>query len=692
MFKFFRKYNKWLLAVGGSLLMIVFLLPVGMGGGGGGNPSKIVVGRALDQKVTQADLYRASSQMQTLENLSRLLRTGIESDLAWVLIQRDADRLGLSVSQYEVNSILAMLGVDEATLGNFAARSGTHPDLVRQSVGAWAITQQYADLVSGRRIMVPSERLERLVRVLQAEQEFLQYLRKMQEENPQQMAVMQQYLLMQYQQQMRQMLDGAEALPRVSEPVLERFVHDQRSEAKVSTVAVSAARYLPQVPQPSVQEVEALYEKHKDDLPGQSKPHGFGYRWPDRVKLEYIAIPFERVLAKVEVDDIEALKFYNDNKAQFTRSLPPAEGQTTPRSEAIPYRQVRQEIIEDLRQQRAGAMGERMVKEAQGLLLDNTRSLQTQDGYKVIDGEKWQPIPMEQVAQDLQSNYGLLPDVVKRESQWIDAKDLANIEGIGAARIITGPTQQNPPSFADYVLSALELKPKSENTLVSYRLQAGMPSVPLRDGAGNVYLFRLTSAQPTRQPASLDEVRLQVEYNAKQLTAYALLLSERDKWAQRLTQQSLPELANDTGGSVTTTEFFPRRTLGQSGFEVPYVQGVGASAEFVNAVFTRIDQLDGEPAKAPLPQRAMAIPVPDRLGLYLTIIDDYRTVSRGQYQQTMLQYPQLPALIVNALLREVGAADPLSPAAIKARTNWQPEFPEDDDETPNEPEEVAAAK
>ena len=27
MFKFLRKYNKWILAVGGTLLMIVFLIP-----------------------------------------------------------------------------------------------------------------------------------------------------------------------------------------------------------------------------------------------------------------------------------------------------------------------------------------------------------------------------------------------------------------------------------------------------------------------------------------------------------------------------------------------------------------------------------------------------------------------------------------------------------------------------------------
>ena len=66
MLKLLRKYDKWILAIGGSLLMVVFLLPQALTEFGA-NPRKataaVIDGRG---KITEGDLMEARQELSKL--------------------------------------------------------------------------------------------------------------------------------------------------------------------------------------------------------------------------------------------------------------------------------------------------------------------------------------------------------------------------------------------------------------------------------------------------------------------------------------------------------------------------------------------------------------------------------------------------------------------------------------------------
>ena len=88
------------------------------------------------------------------------------------------------------------------------------------------------------------------------------------------------------------------------------------------------------------------------------------------------------------------------------------------------------------------------------------------------------------------------------------------------------------------------------NPLVTQRLQVGVPSQPVESFDQSRYIFRLTDAQPTHEPETLDEVKDAVTRDAKKKAAYDLLLAEKDKWVGRARKEKFADLAKELKVSV----------------------------------------------------------------------------------------------------------------------------------------------
>src|SRR5687767_2055966 len=120
MYRFVQKHGKKLMAVFAAFLMISFaasgmLTP----GGGGHNP---VVGRiGEDQEIRAQDVFIARQDWQMLNRLpggpqgrpmSGLLGPGVEAEITkqpilFLLLQKEAEKLGVTVSQDNLNTMLA---------------------------------------------------------------------------------------------------------------------------------------------------------------------------------------------------------------------------------------------------------------------------------------------------------------------------------------------------------------------------------------------------------------------------------------------------------------------------------------------------------------------------------------------------------------------------------------------------------
>lgn len=651
MLKWFRLYSKQFLVAGTAMLMLAFLVEPAV------NlirRSEIeqVVGTIQGRKVTLQARRHASGELELLKHVSPLLASMAVRDAEqWMLMLEEAREMGIEVSDHEVDELLKLLGLEQwGKQVQVTQAVHAEPPLLRDALRDWLIVQQYREMVYGLGRLSMDERLGNVYRAnLFAQQGMFPYA------------------VASYEAAMGRL--------RVSQPVLQRFVYDQRTTASVQMVEVRADRELDQTPTPEAAKLQELFDQHKGSFPGQSQPFGFGYKFPDRVKLEYLTIPFDRVLEQIRLPEAELFEHYQRNKASYTEAAPAAApGTPAAPGRQLSYDEVRSRIESDLRRQRAEELVTRITKAAIALLQDNARVVaSTSDGYRDVAAaikDKWQPLSLREVADKVSSQFGVLADYHFDDTRWFDRDTLRKLAGIGTSTL---PGNRGA-TFDAYVMSVRELKPKADQPLVSQRLQVMLPSAVLVNPMTNArYLFRVTEAEPAREPRSLDEVRPQVEKDARLKAAYEKLLADKDRWATLAAEGDLKKLAEQAGSVVAKPEAFPRRDATPEGhLAAPSVGSAGRNEALVDRVFemVRLAQAAGGVDKLPASQRIAVVPVESRQSLYVIRLEQFEAMPQSEFAGAA-QSPQLPSWILREMLRDQTAADPLSLEQLATRLNFK---------------------
>jgi hypothetical protein len=571
--------------------------------------------------------------------------------------------MGISASDFEVNQVLEVLQIGDTDLSRLGRRLGSSREEMFEVLRRWVIVQNYKELVRGA---VHTPLADRLTELATLYQRFAQI--------SQVPEFMRQYYVGLMMQELARLDLGA---PRLSDPLLKRFIADQRSTVKIAVVEVPAERYLQDAGEPSDEQLQALYEKYKDSLAGQSEPYGFGYKLPDRVKLEFMAIPFDRLLKQVSVQESKAIAYYDQHPDEFKAAgngeKPAATQEAQEPPKVKPYEDVRAQIVERLRREAAAELGERIVKAAQAMLLEHVRSLPVSQGYRELP-EAWESLPLETVGQKLQEQFQVMPDVVREDGRWLTEEDLGQLPGIGSATVVSRQTV----AFPQYAMSVRELNRGEEHPLANLRLQAGMPAMSLRSFDGSLFIFRIIEASPERQPTSPAEVRTEVARDARRVAAFELLKGKTDEWQNRLKTDALNTIAADLNQTVHEPPAFPRREVSMGRIGTPYVPPVGTSDTFVARVFELAHRAQeaGKLDRLPPDKRSDAIPVEGKLGLYLVRVDDYSAISQSEYQRTAA-IPGFGAWVQESMVGEE-AKDPFSLESLRQRTGYVSAFPEEE--------------
>ena len=157
MFKFLRKYNKWILAVGGTLLLITFLIPFAFESLGqmvarGGAPWANVGQK--QQKVTVNELARVQRELDVLQYALRYqpLIPGpgiVDQPEHWYLLEREAKAAGLIGgaavvpfgAEWQIQQIAA--GSSEQT--SFVLQTLAKLDGVRRMIGLYVDRSKFSD-------------------------------------------------------------------------------------------------------------------------------------------------------------------------------------------------------------------------------------------------------------------------------------------------------------------------------------------------------------------------------------------------------------------------------------------------------------------------------------------------------------------------------------------------------------------
>lgn len=661
MLKWFRKYNKWMLVFFGVLLMVVFLVEGTLTGLMPQREDEII-GRIDGEKIRYRDQSMANRDLEILQRTMPMLTLLAPSDpVVWLLMVKGAQQAGIDASNSQVATLLSMANPSgAATLEEMAKNAGVSTDDLTRSIRHWLMVQQYIELTTGLAHLSVDQKLQAL-------QQGMQYM---------QMGI----------NNMQMVTEPARGNPRISRPLMQRFLQDQQATVTMQAVAIRPERELANVPKPSIAAIEAVYNKYKDEFPGNSKDYGLGYKLPDRVKLEYLTIPFDSARKTIKIEESELLAYYDAHPDEFT---PEATGATpttpAPAQTPKPYLEVRPAILAQLTDDAAYKLATRIANTAQTQFAQNTRSLDQADGYRKIVAS-WTPVRLADLSKELEGRFGVTIEIRQPES-WLTLTEVQSLPGLGTSSLPMG--QQRPLPAASYISGVRELKPDDKHPATNLGLQVYIPSQTVIDRDGSLHIFRVTDAQPAHAP-SLDDIRPQVALDAERIEAYKINLTKVQEWKAKL-DQPLAAAARELNTNIIGPASFNRRDSFGGTTQVPVIPGIGRSEAFVDGVFnlalknqadlntTDVGNKDDQSKNEP----AAVIAVDDKLTVYLVRVIKFEPMTKRDFDQ-QLSMPFNRMWLNMAMMRgledEVFSVDNLSK---RIGFKW---------ERPRETEEETAAK
>jgi len=142
---------------------------------------------------------------------------------------------------------------------------------------------------------------------------------------------------------------------------------DENESLDTEFVKVAAEVFAKTAPEPNEAAIEEHFNKYKAFPPAtvtKDNPHGFGYKLPDRVRLEYMAVKLDDVETIVKQPTQQELQdYYLHHKEQFSEQVP--SDPNDPNSEYISRTRRFVDVAETIKQQ---LLSEKIDSRARGIL------------------------------------------------------------------------------------------------------------------------------------------------------------------------------------------------------------------------------------------------------------------------------------------------------------------------------------
>lgn len=524
--RWFRENSKILMVVIMSLLLLAFLVgDVVQSMTSGANVRNEVRGEAFGVKYNLADVQRVYADASVLERLG--IRRLDVPDEEMFLLYREAEELGVKLGREEVASSLASQGVDRTALARLAHTLTRSPDALLDAVARQVALQQSVAL-------------------------------------------------------------QADAI-HASQPRLERAFRDQRQEIVVKVSAIEAQAFLDAVPEPTEEELLKFFDERKDRLTEHSETElKFGYRYEDRVQIEYLTVDPKKVEPKIRVSEREAREFYEANRTKYVKSVPKPSTQSTQTTQPRPPEFERVQLsFEDAQDQvKRDKRMEKAIAEAQKLVNEIERAARTPWLTSPPGEDHYLTPPAAEVIrsfEDLAREYSRKYEVEYHKTELLDLDGLAGLPGIGGTRLgAMGPRMTVFPQLATKVKGLAELGPRED--VAGLNLLEPSPVMMSFSGGARgpyqAYIFRAIKVEKSTPPASIEPVRAKVVEDWKLTRAFALAEEHARKLADRAREVGLDAavaeaeelkqlMAGATSRSATT------RPDGKPALKVDYVQRLG---------------------------------------------------------------------------------------------------------------------
>jgi hypothetical protein len=629
MIKHLQTYNKQILAVVSMLLLVVFLAPtlVTRCGGPSASSGTVYATLADGTKLTLGELADMRGQLAVLEMLQdpTTRQLGVEkSPEHWWLLVREARAAGLVGGSADGRAF-----IDAA-----AAQRGVTPDQMLAQVAGSA--RQPATVVL--ETLANLRGVERLIGITL----------------------------------------GGRALSDARSRVVAR---ELLADVECEVVPIDGATVGDRVPvdPPTAERLTAMFEKGKSKLPGTG-PGGIGYKWPDRVKFEWIALPQSILVKTVSADPalgaVELRKEFRRDPAKF--GVPAAE--LAPGMPSPPFEPYAAKVRESVERRLVKEKVERIGSFVRDWTRASVKDLPAESGIVKLPADWATRGTLATLAPELMSRFGLpLPPIDSTGANWMT---LAEIDAHPALSRGTISEFGKPMRIAAAIRAMREFDPESR-----IPVQPGVVGPVAPTPTDDLFIWRVTETDPSHDPASLDEVRDAVMQDAVSEMRYEKLAAMTDQLAARAAEGGLDDVAKEWGTTVEKAigvHLADMQMLGSYGIRFAgSLPKAGQDPEAIKAVVRKAVALPTDRPLDTLPQadRIVVVPVPGKFSVLVVrlskvttvFLEDYRGLAaRGVLAQAAMQdepKPDLPALFgTESMQKRTGftLANPEGPDRVMA--------------------------
>jgi hypothetical protein len=638
MMKFFRKYNKHLLAFFMSLLMIVFIGGSALQGlmTPKANPE---IARSSFGPIMLYDQQKALEETKLLESVGQSWQRPLFSDakplesVDWILLSREAKKLGVSVDEA---AVATSPGFEShmSQIQIVAHQLRVKPDLIISAMTRLQSIQQAARAVAGS--SVPSE---------------------------------------------------AEVI---------RAARDALEKVSIRAVLLPAEAFVSPNENFTPEEIAAQYSAHREREKGTGLH--FGYYQQPRIKVQYLKIDRGIIAANIGVPNLErkAKTYYEERRATdpaFRRSpeelnvpdpvaagliVGPPAPKPTP---WVDWEQAKDSATTKLREQFADENVQRIVDWAIPYTSEAwIEAVKRDSGYKTAPQDVASADYYDRLVERLPQTLKFPGAVTVHVTDFFSQSDAPKVADIGGTivRGEQGLVARNFGALAFRNEAFIPKIPEDEGAAAAdFLAMYQTSSHPLTDyRKSDVYVFRVIEARPGGPAESVDQVRdlviadlrMQRGFEAAKKHAESLRSCAAND-PLRSAYESDPELAafRETGEGAKTGFFepppFSRVLRGQAATgRTPDGMFVGGglgkiSNEIVDACF----------ALAADPQKTAVMEMPDRAAVM--VVEWVETIPAGEDEFNGMR-SQLVTQLTDSRWREF-INDWLDPGRIRARTGFE---------------------
>jgi hypothetical protein len=396
---------------------------------------------------------------------------------------------------------------------------------------------------------------------------------------------------------------------------------------------------------------------------------GFGYRLPNRLKLEWIVIPSAAIKAKLEqspaLSNVELRKYWLEHESEFQTK---AELSPVAIKGPVTFDTQRDAVRERVLGQLLDAELAAISKFATDRVQMDLRSVPSAGGYWTLPAD-WssKAITMAALGQELAQRFGIdAPSVQTSGEGWLQIEDIAAIPGIGTA-------SSKRVGASDVKVQQLAGALKEFGGSPTLPTQRGVAFPTLADPTSrDLFVVRVTDAQPARAATTVDEVRADLEADLKRVAVYDILAKQLDQLRNLAATDGIGSVGVMYGAVpvpfIDLSEVNPQFLQFGMRMGMP-IPGLGNDETAMSALVKAAMALPSDKPVADVPalDRTVVVALPDRLSVMVAQLRGVDRMDRAEYER----------LAAGGRLRGIAMQDEVkdmkelfSYAALKRRHNF----------------------